>query len=1376
MQKLLAKLLVFLLLVKIISPIVFIGQVFAVSNTWDFIDSANYTLSDTDINHIKIENSSVRLPYHLEHLWVLTGSDLDWARRVIVKWNYAFISSYDADTIVAIDISDPANPFIVDTIWDWDDWMDLNWPIGLAYTWTYLYVAWYLSDNINIIDISDPTNMTFVKEIADSSWDQQLNWVKDIQVYWDHLYAVAYNDDAFNVFDNSDPSDPQFLEDLKDSTKLDWANRAKIDWNYAYVAVDKNDSFEIIDLSNQDDSWQSISIVWEVNDWDNWALLDWARWVSFSWNLAYVASNISDAMEIIDITDKTNPIHTWSIANWWDIVLDANRQVILYNWFAFNSARTSDAIEVVNISDPTTPFHESNILASSEVLLDWANDIYNSGSIFYVASNVDDALEVLKVQYSNNSPYVIPNIPYNYTWSITSFSEILWINNEWNITYQISRDAWNTWYWFDWNEWQITSSWVLESNSALEINDHLYEFNKLNREWTWSFLFKAFLNSNWEQKVELDKVNITTVESPKDISDPVFWYDWQDVDWDWDPSNDPSAGSEVLSVKDKFNWFDTSSTWWQAPIYDTWWINNHSNLLYDWVDDYYSINDNDLINTSDYYEKSFSIVFKTSDDVDTFQNIYEQWGTARWYVIQIENGHLYAWVFNNVEREEWDQYKFVDLWNVNENQTYYVTMIQESTNSKTFKVYLDSNLVWELWNVDYQRSHWWDIWLWFVNGNTLKASDSSKTSGPAYFKWNIWEFISWNHALTDNERLGIDMYLKNKWDLDFKVYPVILSSSIVNNQLLTDWNFDFYFTYKDWDYWPWIDTGSVNVELYKWDPNNSSWGDDISWSWIILNSVTEFTWSFSANNLEMGDYKMIFSVSNNDWNTAFKEVLFSVDPIWVPEKIYHFDAQNIDWDFDDTNEPSNWDLIPTWNDIKNNYDANQATDDYKATYKINTINKYPSLSFDWVDDYYWINNEDDINTSTFEMKSFSMILKTGDDVTNFQNIYEQWGWYRGYAIQIESWHLYMWAWNTQERDDGHQFKFVDLWEINPNEIYNILLVQDSTVWVDTEDVIKAYIDWKLAWELDHVDKQYSHPWDIVLWKNHDWRKYDWGSLDDGYYFKWNIWEFISWNYILTWSDIDNLNNYLVWRWSLDKIAPVISWTNILSGSILPGWDHNIEFYYSDTWEYWTGVWININSWNIILERWDSWNSNWVDVSDKIWTGTITETWAVYPMLDLDYWKYRVKFSIADNNWNISDIFENTFYIDRPELIISTWSINIWKLNDSSITFWDDLIVTVKTIWAPFRVKLQKNTGLTHSNWDDFIPYYDWSIGMWYDKNDDGNLSDFNNDIILSDSGSLNTDWELNTYTYTLKMWAIIDKLQAWWDYTWKIDFGIELDY
>jgi hypothetical protein len=48
------------------------------------------------------------------------------------------------------------------------------------------------------------------------------------------------------------------------------------------------------------------------------------------------------------------------------------------------------------------------------------------------------------------------------------------------------------------------------------------------------------------------------------------------------------------------------------------------------------------------------------------------------------------------------------------------------------------------------------------------------------------------------------------------------------------------------------------------------------------------------------------------------------------------------------------------------------------------------LRFDGTDDWYDIDNETDINTdSSYDVKAFSMVLKTGNDVDSLQNIYEQ---------------------------------------------------------------------------------------------------------------------------------------------------------------------------------------------------------------------------------------------------------------------------------------------------------------------------------------------------------------------------------------------------
>ena len=52
-----------------------------------------------------------------------------------------------------------------------------------------------------------------------------------------------------------------------------------------------------------------------------------------------------------------------------------------------------------------------------------------------------------------------------------------------------------------------------------------------------------------------------------------------------------------------------------------------------------------------------------------------------------------------------------------------------------------------------------------------------------------------------------------------------------------------------------------------------------------------------------------------------------------------------------------------------------------------------------------------------------------------------------------------------------------------------------------------------------------------------------------------------------------------------------------------------------------------------------------------------------------------------------------------------------------------------------------------------------------------------NENIGTQAASINTNGNLNTYTYKIKFWAIIDALdQAGWDYNGSVDFTIELDY
>ena len=511
--------------------------------------------------------------------------------------------------------------------------------------------------------------------------------------------------------------------------------------------------------------------------------------------------------------------------------------------------------------------------------------------------------------------------------------------------------------------------------------------------------------------------------------------------------------------------------------------------------------------------------------------------------------------------------------------------------------------------------------------------------------------------------------------------------------------------------------------------------------------------------------------------------VYALSPNDITNKVFFLDAQDTDNDWNSWNEPANNSQITNLIDKFNSNTWSQIIWSKQPIYKTNSINSYPSLNFDWVDDLLNLKDNLDISVGTgYTEKSYVMIIKTSDDVNSLQTIYDEGTKEKWFAIQIDNWHLYAWAFNTLDWTTTN--KTIDLWVINQNEIYTIIFVYS-----DTWDFIKAYLNWELKWTLNSIEEQsthwactfetsfncniYSTGWALALWstKNDILRisnstTSEWLEKD---FFKWNIWEISSYNHALSQTEVDWLNDYLFVKWWFDTIAPVVSSSNISTNQILPWWNHSIEFNYSDevNWS-----WIDISSQNIVLEKWN-WTS-WV-VNTSISNTSTTITKAIYSTSNLDFWKYRTTFNISDNIWNISSDYITTFYIDKPELIISTWSINIWTLNNTTNTFGDTITVTVKTIWAPFRVKLKKNQKLTTTNSDEII-YYNWNIWMGYDKNNDWNLFDYNNDIILSSVENINTNWNLNTYTYTLKMWAIKEYQQAAWDYSGKIDFGIELDY
>lgn len=271
---------------------------------------------------------------------------------------------------------------------------------------------------------------------------------------------------------------------------------------------------------------------------------------------------------------------------------------------------------------------------------------------------------------------------------------------------------------------------------------------------------------------------------------------------------------------------------------------------------------------------------------------------------------------------------------------------------------------------------------------------------------------------------------------------------------------------------------------------------------------------------------------------------------------------------------------------------------------------------------------------------------------------------------------------------------------------------------------------------------------------------------------------VDWQYKVIFKIYDLNNNFVsqstifnVWIPPSDTTPPTIT-NNFPNNNILyPNDNFDISINYLDT-ESWIDTWTI--SMNIKKRNWSSW---WADISWTYITWTnINSTGATYNCSKLWYWKYKIYFYIEDNDSN-SNFSETIFYIDEPELIVSTWSLNIWKLQEWINNFSPEFNIMVKTVWAWYNLLLNTENLLEQHSSIQIVDWT-WIEWFWYDKNPYTSTINLinTNEIIATEAKNININWEKNTYTYYLKLWTNITEQQAAWSYSWSIKIWLDLDY
>lgn len=373
--------------------------------------------------------------------------------------------------------------------------------------------------------------------------------------------------------------------------------------------------------------------------------------------------------------------------------------------------------------------------------------------------------------------------------------------------------------------------------------------------------------------------------------------------------------------------------------------------------------------------------------------------------------------------------------------------------------------------------------------------------------------------------------------------------------------------------------------------------------------------------------------------------VYALTPWDIPNGVFHYDLSNLDNDNNPSTQPTDGTKISELIDNNNSHTGSQLDINKQAEFSLSWLNNKPALFFDGIDDLYTIEDDFDIASGdNYDEKSFWIVFQTGDDITSLQTLYEQWGKDKWYAIQIENSKLYAWVWNSIDWAAWEQFKIADLWTIETNAVYNVIMYQDSQV----DNNFAVYLNGKLEKNMLSVASQNTHGTCMMSGSFDCYMFANWGSIgiwatkndtlrlsnstqeqwDELHHFKWYLWELASWNQELTNAQITWLFGYFDEKWWIKKPEIMID-SPARVGSVALG---NSEIYirYND---FQNGTAIDINSDEIELYKWngtDWWtdiSATYIDTANKI----ISAYEAKYNFIWMTKWKYRLIFRISKNN-------------------------------------------------------------------------------------------------------------------------------------------------
>ncbi|PCI95791.1 MAG: hypothetical protein COB15_11770 [Flavobacteriales bacterium] len=206
-------------------------------------------------------------------------------------------------------------------------------------------------------------------------------------------------------------------------------------------------------------------------------------------------------------------------------------------------------------------------------------------------------------------------------------------------------------------------------------------------------------------------------------------------------------------------------------------LNGLSVVEFDGVNDLLAIPDGELNLGAPQIQRSFFVVFRTGANVTNRQIIYEEGGGIRGINIYIFQGDVYVGVWNTNNDGQGAPWAFQEIHaSVTANTAYVISLTKNGniTITGTVEAYLNGVALGTINNIGQLYAHSGDVGLGGNNGGT-RLETGTNNSGGLNFGGDIAEFIHYNYALNDVERMVTENYLAAK-------YGVTLGDNDVYNE------------------------------------------------------------------------------------------------------------------------------------------------------------------------------------------------------------------------------------------------------------------------------------------------------------------------------------------------------------------------------------------------------------------------------------------------------------------------------------------------------------------------------------------------------------------------------------------------------------------